>query len=189
MLRTFTCIMCPQGCEITAEGSEAPYSITGNKCKRGHEYVEQELVNPMRNIATSILVEGGEMPLASVRLSAPIPKAKIFDVMNEIRKVKRTAPVHEGEVVIENVLGLGSNVIVTSLAMGLAMICSDVGSIRDYCDESNTIFCQNNDVSQFSDAITILSQNRNKLAAMQKSAIQKSKLLTIERFAQELTKL
>ena len=54
-----------------------------------------------------------EMPLASVRLSAPIPKAKIFDVMNEIRKVKRTAPVHEGEVVIENVLGLGSNVIVT----------------------------------------------------------------------------
>ena len=37
MLRTFTCIMCPQGCEITAEGSEAPYSITGNKCKRGHE--------------------------------------------------------------------------------------------------------------------------------------------------------
>lgn len=22
MLRTFTCIMCPQGCEITAEGSE-----------------------------------------------------------------------------------------------------------------------------------------------------------------------
>ena len=43
MLRTFTCIMCPQGCEITAEGSEAPYSITGNKCKRGHEYVEQEL--------------------------------------------------------------------------------------------------------------------------------------------------
>ena len=67
----------------------------------------------MRNIATSILVEGGEMPLASVRLSAPIPKAKIFDVMNEIRKVKRTAPVHEGDVVIENVLGLGSNVIVT----------------------------------------------------------------------------
>ena len=113
MLRTFTCIMCPQGCEITAEGSEAPYSITGNKCKRGHEYVEQELVNPMRNIATSILVEGGEMPLASVRVRAPIPKAKICDVMSESGRVKRTAPVHEGEVVIENVLGLGSNVIVT----------------------------------------------------------------------------
>ena len=113
MLRTFTCIMCPQGGEITSVSPITYREDTGNKCKRGHEYVEQELVNPMRNIATSILVEGGEMPLASVRLSAPIPKAKIFDVMNEIRKVKRTAPVHEGEVVIENVLGLGSNVIVT----------------------------------------------------------------------------
>lgn len=28
MLRTFTCIMCPQGCEITAEGNETPYVIT-----------------------------------------------------------------------------------------------------------------------------------------------------------------
>ena len=35
---------------------------------------------------------------------------------------------------------VGSNVIVTSLAMGLAMICSNVGSIKDYCDDSNTIF-------------------------------------------------
>ena len=32
--------------------------------------------------------------------------------MNRVMK-ERTAPVHEGEVVIENVLGLGSNVIVT----------------------------------------------------------------------------
>lgn len=74
MLRTFTCIMCPQGCEITAEGSEAPYSITGNKCKRGHEYVEQELVNPMRNIATSILVEGGEMPAGQRPLKRADPE-------------------------------------------------------------------------------------------------------------------
>lgn len=113
MLRTFTCIMCPQGCEITAEGEGTPYRITGNKCPRGHAYVEQELVNPMRNIATSILVDGGELPLASVRLTAPIPKARIMDVMAEIRKIRRPAPVHEGDIVAENILGLGSNVIVT----------------------------------------------------------------------------
>lgn len=113
MLRTFTCIMCPQGCEINATGDAAPYTVSGNKCPRGRAYVEQELVNPMRNIATSILVDGGELPLASVRLTAPIPKARIFDVMAEIRAVRRPAPVHEGDVVIENVLGLGSNVIVT----------------------------------------------------------------------------
>ena len=48
---------------------------------------------------------------------------------------------------------IGSNVIVTSLGMGLAMICSDVGSIRDYCDSSNTIFCDNNNPDSFSQAL------------------------------------
>ena len=67
----------------------------------------------MRNIATSVLVTGGELPLASVRLTKPIPKDRIFDVMTEIRKVHLTAPVEEGEVVISNVLGLESDVILT----------------------------------------------------------------------------
>lgn len=38
---------------------------------------------------------------------------------------------------------IGSNTIVSSMACGLAQICSDVGSIRDYCDDSNAIFCDN----------------------------------------------
>ena len=36
---------------------------------------------------------------------------------------------------------IGSNVIVTSMASGLAMVVSDVGSIHDYCDERNSVFC------------------------------------------------
>ena len=40
MLRTFTCIMCPQGCDITAEleenqGKMEILSICGNKCPKG----------------------------------------------------------------------------------------------------------------------------------------------------------
>lgn len=113
MLRDFTCIMCPQGCEITVEMEREGYKITGNRCPRGAEYVTQEIENPMRNIATSILVEGGDLPLASVRLTHPIPKGKIFAVMDEIKKVKAVAPVKEGTIVIRNVLGLGSDVMVT----------------------------------------------------------------------------
>lgn len=113
MLRTFTCIMCPQGCEITAEGNGSSYTITGNNCKRGREYVEQELINPLRNIATSILIKNGELPLASVRLTAPIPKEKIFEAMEVIRQIKRTAPVYEGEIAVKNILGLDSDVIIT----------------------------------------------------------------------------
>ena len=114
MLRTFTCIMCPRGCDIEAEISDGKIlSMEGNACSKGGDYVTQELTNPMRNIATSVLVEGGEMQLASVRLSRPIPKGKIFDVMAEIRKCKIQAPVKIGQTVIENVLGLDSDVIIT----------------------------------------------------------------------------
>lgn len=114
MLREFTCIMCPQGCDITVEVEGGKVlSVEGNRCPKGETYVTQEIVNPMRNIATSVLVDGGELPLASVRLSALIPKDRIFDVMDEIKKVKLEAPVTEGQVVIENVCGLNSDVIIT----------------------------------------------------------------------------
>lgn len=88
-------------------------SVTGNACAKGEAYVTQEIENPMRNIATSVLIDGGELPLASVRLSGMIPKDRIFDAMGEIRKVEMPAPVHEGDVAIADVLGLGTDVIVT----------------------------------------------------------------------------
>ena len=34
---------------------------------------------------------------------------------------------------------IGSNVICTSMATGLSMVVSDVGSIRDYCSETNAV--------------------------------------------------
>ena len=118
MLREFTCIMCPRGCEIRAdykmaEGQVSISQIEGNSCPKGVEYVTQELTHPMRNIASSVLVTGGELPLASCRLTRPIPKDRIFDVMAEIRKVTLSAPVEAGTIAIADVLGLGSDVIIT----------------------------------------------------------------------------
>lgn len=115
MVRHFTCIMCPMGCSLTAEAEEGTGNIlvTGNTCPKGREYAVQELTDPRRSIASSVLVEGGELPLASVRLDRPIPKGRIFEVMREIQKQRLAAPVRAGQVVIENVLGLQSNVIAT----------------------------------------------------------------------------
>ena len=114
MKREFVCIMCPQGCRIEAEWSGGKIeSITGNTCPKGMDYVTRELVNPMRNIATSVLVENGELELAGVRLTNPIPKSRIFDVVAEIKKILIQAPVHIGQVVVADVLGLGSDVVVT----------------------------------------------------------------------------
>lgn len=82
---------------------------------------------------------------------------------------------------------IGSNVIVTSMAMGLAMICSDVGSIHDYCGENNCIFCHNNE--DFVDAIKYLSQDKQKLFRMKQNSIIRSKQLSIESFHQEIQKI
>ncbi|MFI3227390.1 MAG: DUF1667 domain-containing protein [Clostridia bacterium] len=115
MLKEFTCIICPNGCAIQAqllENNEIG-EISGQMCPRGIEYVKQELLDPKRNIATSIVVENGELPLVSVRLSGAIPKNRIFDVVAEINKQKVCAPTKIGQVVIKNVLDLGADVIIT----------------------------------------------------------------------------
>lgn len=114
MKRTFTCIVCPNGCEIDAEyeGTEVR-SVSGQLCPKGKAYVVQELVDPRRTIATSVRVTGGTLPLTSVRLTKPVPKDRIFDVMDAINGKVLAAPVAIGDVVIENVLNLGSDVIVT----------------------------------------------------------------------------
>lgn len=114
MKRTFTCIVCPNGCEIDTEyeGTNV-ISVSGNLCPKGRSYVVQELTDPRRTIASSIRITGGELPLASVRLTQPVPKDRIFDVMDAINQVECPAPVSIGQVILPNVLGLGSDVIIT----------------------------------------------------------------------------
>ncbi|MEY8352304.1 DUF1667 domain-containing protein [Lachnospiraceae bacterium 54-53] len=126
MLREYVCIMCPRGCEIEAEVVERQtgrkegepavpqvLSVTGNLCPRGKDYVLQEVTAPKRSIASSIRVKGGELPLASVRLTRPIPREDIFRAMEQIKKAEAKAPLSIGQVVIRDLLGTGSDVIVT----------------------------------------------------------------------------
>lgn len=114
MLREFTCIICPNGCDIVAEIEDGKIlNVKGATCQKGVAYVNQEIVAPKRTISTSVLVKGGILPLASVRLTNPIPKEKIFDAMEEIKKVSLEAPVAAGTVVIKGILGFDSDVIVT----------------------------------------------------------------------------
>lgn len=116
MIRTFTCIGCPLGCDIEVrldDDGQSILTITGQQCRKGLDYVEQEIKDPKRIIATSIAVIGGQAPITSVRLTAPIPKDKIFEVMAVLKSIKVQAPVSIGQVVVQNILGLGSDVIVT----------------------------------------------------------------------------
>lgn len=74
---------------------------------------------------------------------------------------------------------VGSNVITTSMAMGLAIVVSDVGSIHDYCSVENAVFCENK-VQPFVDAINGLASNPELLLSKREGAYRKSKDFGIE---------
>ena len=113
MTKTFTCIVCPNDCEISAETAADGLCITGEGCPRGRTYVMQEMTDPQRTIATSMRVEGGETDLCSVRLTKPIPKARIMEAVAAIHERTLKAPVASGSVVIAGILGTDSDVIAT----------------------------------------------------------------------------
>lgn len=63
--------------------------------------------------------------------------------------------------------------------MELAMICSNVDSIKDYCNNKDIIFCENN-VASCIDTINYLN-NKDKISEMKKESLLLSKKLTIEK--------
>jgi CxxC motif-containing protein len=110
--------MCPNGCLIEAEyTTERPaklLSFAGNRCDKGEDWVRQEIENPMRTIATSLAVWGGDFGSVSVRTTRPIPRAKIFDVMQEIRALGvLEAPLGIGKAVLRNPAGTRTEIVVT----------------------------------------------------------------------------
>ena len=54
---------------------------------------------------------------------------------------------------------VGSNVITTSMACGLVNVVSDVGSIRDYCDDTSSMLCRTNE--EFVNSINLLNKKRD----------------------------
>ena len=87
MTQELTCIRCPMGCHLTVDIDGENMTVTGNTCPRGEEYGRLEVTAPVRTVTSSVRVDGGTLPLVSVKTASDIPKDKIFDVMAEIRKV------------------------------------------------------------------------------------------------------
>ena len=109
-MKEFTCIICPRGCSLSVDDN---MNVTGNTCPRGKQYAISELTNPVRTITSSVRVNNRDDLLVSVKTSGPIPKGKIFEVMDEINKLSVSAPTRIGEVVASNILGLGVDILVT----------------------------------------------------------------------------
>jgi len=112
MTRQLTCIVCPKGCPITVElQGEQILSVRGHTCRRGEEYARTECTAPMRTLTTTVaLAGGGVLP---VKTDRPVPKKLLFACMEAVNAACADKNTRAGQVIIENILGTGANLVAT----------------------------------------------------------------------------
>lgn len=112
--------------------------------------------------------------LDNVQVYGFLPEEELRDLM------------HRADVSINPMIDtVGSNVITTSLACGLPVVASDVGSIRDYVEPEVTglLFA---DVQQGADALRRLSDDRALLRRLGENAREKALSISIDRYIDHL---
>lgn len=114
MTKEIICTVCPTGCTIHVEGENGNITkIEGFSCPRGKIYAENEFVSPVRILTSTAKVSGAKTPLVAVRSKTPVPKDKLFDCMEQIRKLNLKAPINRGDVLIADVCGTGVDIVAT----------------------------------------------------------------------------
>ena len=108
-----TCIVCPIGCTITVTENNSQLTISGNRCTKGRDFAIAEATHPMRSLCSTVKTTDPDMPRLPVRTDGDIPLNLIFSVMALINSTVLANPVSSGDIVIENVLDTGVNIIST----------------------------------------------------------------------------
>lgn len=106
------CICCPKGCHLSVD-EKNNFSVTGNSCPRGAEYGKSEVTHPVRVVTHTVKTTSSEHPRLSVKTNAPIPKEKIFDIIDALNKTEISPPVKIGDIIIKNVCETNSDIVAT----------------------------------------------------------------------------
>ena len=110
----FVCVVCPIGCEIdVVHNGGKVISMEGNECKKSEEFVNQELIEPMRILTTTIRIQGARWAVIPVRSDKAVPKRLFPQIMKQLRRIELQAPVNMLDVVVKDIVGTGANIIAT----------------------------------------------------------------------------
>jgi len=114
MKKELICINCPMGCnlEVTYD-AEKIIDVRGNECPHGKDYAAREIFHPERIVTTTVRIKGGAIGVLPVKTERSVPKDLGGRIVRAASKITVNAPVRTGDVIIENVLGTGVNVIAT----------------------------------------------------------------------------
>ncbi len=108
-----TCIVCPMGCHLEAEVAEDGeiLSVSGNTCKRGDAYMRDELTDPRRTLTSTVKLIAANDHYLPVKTTGAISKGRLFEAMAFLKTVTVTAPVKRGDVICEDFLGEGVDLV------------------------------------------------------------------------------
>ena len=109
-----TCIICPMGCnmEVILDREKGIVEkVLDNGCPRGAKYAEKELLNPTRTLTTTIKVLQGNLAVVPVKSQDELPKDRLLQFMEVIRRAEVKAPIKVGDVLIKDILGSGVDII------------------------------------------------------------------------------
>ena len=110
-----TCIVCPIGCRLTVEvNDDRSISVSGNRCKRGKEYAQEEFRDPRRVVTATCAISGAALPRMPVRSSTGVPVDSMAAFLARVYELRLDAPVKRGAVVLSDVNGTGIDVVSTS---------------------------------------------------------------------------
>jgi len=99
--------------EITENRDRKGYIVTGNACSRGEKYAVKELMNPTRVLTSTVKLKNSRLLRLPIKTDIPIPKEKVLACMRELDSIEVETTVKAGDIILENILGTGANIIST----------------------------------------------------------------------------
>ena len=108
------CKVCPVGCnlKITIDKSNPlSYKVEGNTCGRGADYGIKEILEPSRVITSRVILKNGPMSRLPVKTNGIVPENLVDQCMEIIKTTVVSAPVNTGDIIIENILNTGVDLV------------------------------------------------------------------------------
>lgn len=112
--KKITCIECPRSCGLTVDIENCKViKVGGNECPKGERYAISEIENPERILTATVLGQGLDLKMIPARTDKAIPKSRMLEAMDKIKKIKINKPLNEGDIIVKDFLGLNVNLIAT----------------------------------------------------------------------------
>lgn len=111
--RELICTGCPLGCPLTVTLTPDGPVVKGHTCPRGEAYGRSEVLDPRRTVTSTAAVIGGRQARVPVKTAGAVPKDRIWDCMEAVRRLRVAAPVGLGDVLLPDCAGSGVALVAT----------------------------------------------------------------------------